>query len=122
MVKNKIRAKAEENESYILPSENDGMVKFVNNFKIDMMEHIVSSIEFALKNKLPIIEVFQFKNSPFVITINEEEFDSNLTHIEKFYTENKIDELCPRIKNLKEILNKKINEKRPKDINGSNIK
>ena len=44
MVKTKTVIK--ENELYILPSPNDEMRKFVNKFKVDMMEHIVSSIKY----------------------------------------------------------------------------
>lgn len=96
-----------ENESYILPSLNDEMREFVSKFKIDMMEHIINSIKYAIDNKLSIIEVFQFKNSPFVITISEKEFDTNLEHIHKFLMDNQIYELCKKIKQLQEILKKK---------------
>ena len=105
-----------ENELYILPSPNDEMRTFVNKFKVDMMEHVVSSIKFAVENKLPIVEVFQFKNSPFVVTINEHEFDTNLSHIGKYYKDHEIFELCQRVEQLREILKRKKNEKeRPED-------
>lgn len=108
-----------ENELYILPSPNEEMRTFVGKFKIDMMEHVVSSIKFAVENKLPIVEVFQFKNSPFVVTITEKEFDTNLSHISQFYKENQIYELCPRVEQLREILKGKPNEKKtPEDRNG----
>lgn len=108
-----------ENELYILPSLNEEMKTFVNKFKVDMMEHVVSSIKFAVENKLPIVEVFQFKNSPFVVTINEREFDTNLSHIRKYYMDHEIYELCPRIEQLQEILKRKPNEKEsPEDSNG----
>jgi len=105
-----------ENELYIIPSPNEEMRVFVNKFKVDMMEHVVSSIKFAVENKLPIVEVFQFKNSPFVVTINEKEFDANLTHIGKYYKDHQIFELCPRVEQLREVLKRKKNEKeRPED-------
>jgi hypothetical protein len=101
-----------ENELYILPSLNEEMRTFVNKFKVDMMEHVVLSIEFAIKNKLPLVEIFQFKDSPFVVTITEKEFDANLSHIRQFYMENQIYELCPRVEQLREILKEKPNEKK----------
>lgn len=108
-----------ENELYILPSPTEEMRTFVNKFKVDMMEHVVSSIKFAVENRLPIVEVFQFKNSPFVVTINEKEFDTNLSHIGQFYKENEMFELCPRVEMLREILKRKPNEKEsPEDRNG----
>lgn len=122
MVKKIQRARIiQENEVYILPSSNEEMRKFVTKFKVDMMQHIIQSIKFALENKLPIVEVFTFKNSPFVVTINEGEFDANLTHISKYFKEQEIFELCTEVDKLKEILKRKNNEKEnPEDRNGPN--
>lgn len=104
-----------ENELYILPSVNEEMRTFVSKFKVDMMAHVVSSIKFAIENQLPIVEVFQFKNSPFVVTINEKEFIPNLSHIRKYFMENELYELCPKIEQLCETLKKKIDEKEKQD-------
>jgi signal recognition particle receptor subunit beta len=109
MVKKKNKIVAKENKLYILPSLNSDMRKYISKFKVDMMEHVVSSIKFAVENKLPIVEVFQFKNTPFVVVINEQEFMSNLSHIRNYYMENEIYELCPRVEKLYETLKK--NEK-----------
>jgi len=118
MVKKRKRASLKlENERYIVPSSNEEMKTFVGKFKIDMMEHVVSSIKFAVENKLPIVEVFQFKNSPFVVTITEKEFDVNLRHIISYYRENEIYELCPRIEQLREIIKQKTNEKESPENN-----
>jgi len=111
----KIRKKNIEQEDYILPSKNDEMRVFVNKFKIDMMERVVSSIKFAVENNLPIVEVFQFKNSPFVVTIADKEFIPNLEHISKFYKDNQIFELCPRVEQLQNILKNQPDEKENPD-------
>lgn len=79
-----------ENESYILPSDNEELKDFVIKYKVDMMERVIKSIEYALENKLPIIEVFQFKNSQFVITITVKEFESNLDNIYNCYMEDEV--------------------------------
>jgi hypothetical protein len=104
-----------EPDSYILPNENDKMREFVKKFKIDMMEHIVGSIKFAVENKLDIVEVFQFKNSKFVVTINKTEFVPNLDHISQYYKKNEIFELCPRVEELRKILKDKPDEKEKPD-------
>lgn len=104
-----------ENELYILPSPNDEMRSFVTKFKVDMMEHIVNSIKYAVENKLAIVEVFQFKNSPFIVTIAEKEFGTNLNHIHKFCMENEVYELCPKIEQLQKILKHKTDEKEKPD-------
>lgn len=111
-----------ENELYILPSLSEEMRSFVEKFRVDMMEHVVSSIKFAVENKMPIVEVFQFKNSPFVVTITDREFISNLEHINKFYMDNEIYELCPRVEQLRKVITKKNDEKEKSetDNGGSN--
>lgn len=111
MVKKSKKTTSKENELYILPSSSDEMRTFISKFQIDMMEHIVSSIKFAIENKLHIVEVFQFKNSPFVVTISEKEFDLNLDHINYFYTNHEMYELCPKIEQLRKLLKKKNDEK-----------
>ena len=123
MVKKKKANTTNENEVYILPSFMDDMKTFIAKFKVDMMEHVVSSIKFAVEHKLPIVEVFQFKNSPFVITITEKEYGVNLEHINKFYKDNQIYELCPKVELLQEILKHKTNEKeKPDKSNPDNSK
>ena len=79
------------------------------------MEHVVSSIKFAAENKLQLVEVFQFKNSSFVITIASKEFESNLDNIHKFYKQEKISELCERVEKVKEILKTNPDEKEKSD-------
>ena len=105
-----------ENELYIIPSPNEEMRKFVLKFKVDMMEHVIQSIKFAVEHKLPMVEVFQFKNSPFVVTINAKEFIPNLSHIRQYYMEHEMYELCPKVEALCETLKK--NEKEKPDPNG----
>ena len=98
-------------ESYVLPSTDEELKTFVNVHKIDMMERVLYSIEYAIQNKLPIVELFQFKNSKFVITISEQEFEQNLDNIYKYYMENEIYELCPRAIQLQKLVKRNTNEK-----------
>lgn len=118
MVRKNKRAKSLDNELYVVPSPTEEMRAFVDKFKIDMMEHVVSSIKFAVENKLPLVEVFQFKGTPFVVTINKSEFMPNLSHIHKFYMDNELFELCKRVEVLCETL--KQNEKENHKPNGPN--
>ena len=101
----------QDNDTYVLPSSNEELEKFVTQYRLDMMEQVVSSIEYALEHKLPIIEVFQFKNSQFIVTISEKEFESNLDNIYKCYMEDEIYELCPRVMRLQNLVKRKIDEK-----------
>lgn len=115
----KRKAAIRENELYVLPSPSEEMRTFVSKFKVDMMEHIVSSIKFAVENKRDIVEVFQFSNSPFVVTICKKEFESNLEHIEKFYTDNQMYELCPRVEELRNKLKTNNDEKENSETDNS---
>lgn len=98
---------AEENETYILPSHNEEMRNFISKFKVDMMEHVILSVQYALKNNMSTIEIFQFKNSPFVVTMNDSEFSANLEFIKEYFINNNMYELCPTIEKLLKILKRK---------------
>ena len=93
---------------YVLPSDNEELLKFAHKFKVDMMEQVVSSIEFAVSNGLPCIEVFQFKDSDFIITIFEKDYLSNLDNIYGFYLKNESYEKCPRVVKLQQIIKDRV--------------
>ena len=102
-------------ESYILPSGDNELRSFSQQYKVDMMEQVVSSIEAAVSNKFPAIEVFQFKNSEYVITLLAKDFLSNLDNIYEYYMSHEVYEFCPRViqlqKTLKETSIKTTDEK-----------
>jgi len=89
---------------YILPTNNEELSFFVKSYKVDMMEQIVSSIEIALQNDLSLVEVFQFKNSDFVITLSKKDYLVNLDNIFNYYMQCEAYEHCPRIIRLQNIL------------------
>lgn len=109
-----------ENDPYVLPSNNEELQAFISKYKVDMTEQVVSSIEFALKHKLPIIEVFQFKDSKFVVTVSPTDFDVNLENIYNYYLATEQYELCQRVVQLREKLKQKTNEKTKKSTNRNN--
>jgi hypothetical protein len=114
-----IRAKTinVENDPYVLPSDNNELQAYILKYKTDMTEQVISSIEFALKHSLPVVEIFQFKGSKFVVTVSPQEFDQNLENIYKYYLETEKYELCSRVFTLQEKLKKTTNEKTKKSIN-----
>lgn len=91
-------------KQYQLPSENKDLQKFIDSKRIDMMEQAVSSIEYALNNNLSMVELYQFKNSDFVVMISDKEFLVNLEHIYDYYINNEMYELCKRVVDLKKRL------------------
>ena len=96
---------------YVLPSENKDLQSFSQKFKVDMMEQVVGIIEFAVERHLPIIEVFQFKNSDFVITLSEKDYLTNLDNIYTYYMQREEYENCPRVVRLRKTLQEKSSQK-----------
>ena len=72
-----------------------------------MMEQVVEIIEFAVAHDLPLIEVFQFKNSDFVITLSEKDYLTNLENIYLYYMKNEKYEYCSRVVKLRKVLQEK---------------
>jgi RNA-binding protein YhbY len=101
---------------FILPSDFNELETYVISNKTGLTEKVVSSIEFALKNNLTVVEVFNFKNSDFIITISKSEFRENIQNIYNFYLKEELYELCGRVKEVELLLDKKpkTNEKKPK--------
>ena len=110
--------KASKHKLYSLPSNFNEMNKFIEVNKIQMMEHIVASIEYAIDKKLSFVEIFSFKNSDFVVTLPKNQFKENLDNVYNYYMEKEQYELCIRVKTvenkLNSILNKSTHEKKEK--------
>jgi len=64
--------------SLTLPSDYSQMEGLIKVNKIKLMEQIVSSICYAVKNNLNAIEVFNFKDSDFIVVLVRDSFESNL--------------------------------------------
>ena len=73
-----------------------------------MMEQIVKTILFAVEHEQPLVEVFQFKNSDFVITLQEKDYLTNLNNIYEYCMKNEIYEQCSEIVKLQQLLKNKI--------------
>jgi hypothetical protein len=93
---------------YILPSENKELQNFSKKFKVDMMKQVVKIIEFAVEHNLPLVEVFQFKNSDFVITLAEKDYLSNLNNVYKYFLDHEVYENCSEVIKLQLILNQRL--------------
>jgi hypothetical protein len=114
IVKNNKKPSNTFHNSYILPADNSELCSFIEKYRVDMSEQIVSSINHAIENNLSMVEVFQFKNSDFVITLSKPHFKEHLDHIFEYYMNNENYELCPRVVELQNNINKKINNEKKK--------
>lgn len=92
----------------ILPSGDAALKTFISTQKVKLMEQVINSIEYALENKLDIVEVFVFNGSDFTVTLNQECFLENVENIYKFYMAGEKYELCNRVKRINLRLLKKI--------------
>lgn len=115
--KNK-KSMVKQNIPMILPSDNEIMEFYIKRNKIKLTEQTLSSIEYAVNNKLSFVEVFGFNNSNFIITIAEKDFLQNVNHIYNFYLETERYELCPRVVRLQTLLLNTINNEKEIEING----
>ena len=95
--------------NYVLPSDNTELQTFSRKFKVDMMEQVVNSIEYAVTNHLPFVEVFQFKNYDFVITLAQKDYLANLDNIFEYYMKNEVYEHCSRVAKLQKSLKQSVN-------------
>ena len=81
---------------YVIPSNNKELQFFSKKFKFNMMEQVVDTISFPIEHDLSFIEVFQFKNSDFVITLSEKDYLNNLDNIYSHYIETEAYELLSK--------------------------
>jgi len=93
---------------YVLPADNEALTITCQKYKIDMMEQVVNSIAFAVENQLPIVEVFQFKDSDFFVNIAEKDYLTNLENIYSYYLTHEAYEKCPRVVVLQKTLKEKV--------------
>jgi len=103
--------KSKDNDPYVLPANDKELERFISKYKVDMTQQVISSIEFAVKHNLPIIEIFQFKGSSFVVTLSTKEFDANLENIYNYYLETEQYELCKKVVELRTKLKSNLHEK-----------
>jgi hypothetical protein len=114
MARKKLPVEQKVNDVLLLPAGQDDMRKFIIKYKTYLTEQAVSSIEFAVENDLPFVEVFKFNDSDFIITISKQDYLANINHIYRYYLDTEKYELCPRIVKLQSLLeNIKPNEQKP---------
>lgn len=112
-----------ENEDYsslMLPEDYVTMEKFIVSNKVKLMEQVLSSIHFAIKNDLVAVEVFNFSNSDFIVTLEYQSFKDNIENIYKFYLDAELYEYCSRVSKLKKLL--ELHEQKQKQKKGHQSK
>lgn len=111
-----------------IPSEFELMDEFLSENKLECTEHVISSIEYAVKHNLPNIEVFNFEDTDYMIIISSDSFKENLENIYNYYIESEQYEFCNRVIELKKLIQRdnnneqKKSNKRYKSANSSKLK
>ena len=98
----------------VLPSDYDEMESFIINNKVKLTEHVVSSVQYAVNNDIPSVELFCFKDSDFIVILEYPSFKDNIENIFKFYIETERYEFCDRVSKLKKLLETHEQEKQKK--------
>lgn len=93
-----------EKISYTLPSKNDVLRNYLVRNKTLLQEKIVSAIEYALLHNLNVVDIFDFENTDFIISIYPKDFNTNLEYIFKSYIQSENYELCTRIVRLQNVI------------------
>lgn len=81
-----------------LPSKNDEMEKYLDLNRKEINRRVLNNIEYAIKNKMLVVEIFSFKNSNFVVMMNRKDFKENLQNIAEFSMKSKDYEVCKKAK------------------------
>ena len=108
-----------------IPSEFKSMEEFVIQNKSALTEQVVTAIEFALKNNLSNVEVFNFSKTDFIVVLNTSTFKENLENIYSYYINTEQYEFCERVLKLQKIINQEQpneQEKRHKSKSSSKSK
>lgn len=81
-----------------LPADNVEMENYIENNRDKLYNDVVSAIDYAIDKKMPIIEVFNFERSAFVVVISMKDFRDNLDNIFSGSLKTENYELCGKIK------------------------
>jgi hypothetical protein len=84
-----------------LPSDYSEMDSFIQKNRVKLMQQIVLSVQYALDNDYPSIEVFTFENSDFIVILDWSNFKDNIDNIFEYYVETEQYEYCDRLVKLK---------------------
>ena len=103
-------------KKFVLPKDNDDLVKFIQSDKTKLTERVVDAIAFGIDNKLDLVEVFEFYDTNFVITLDKKLYLENLENIYAWYISSEKYELCSRIKPIKDKIIEWLNPNPPQSI------
>jgi hypothetical protein len=84
----------------VLPSNDKQLSIFVHENRLPLMSYVIEAIEYAVSKNLPTAEVFAFKDTEFIVTVNSSTFRENVEQIYEYYIKTERYELCHRVMGL----------------------
>lgn len=89
-----------------LPSNNKDMEEYVIAHRDQINNQIINSIDYAITNKMGVVEVFCFKDSNFIVVLHRKDFRESLENVFDFSLNKQQFELCTKTKKLIEKFDK----------------
>jgi hypothetical protein len=83
-------------DPFEIPAKFDAMESYILTHKTELRESILDSIEVGLYNELSAVDVINFHESSYVISLREEEYLPNVRWIYDSYLDEESYELCER--------------------------
>lgn len=98
---NKKKSKAKPEYKVVeLPPDNADMEAYVELNRAEINQRIVDNIEYAIKTRIPAVEMFCFKGSSFIVVLNSATFKENLQAVFDYEIEKENYELCARVQRV----------------------
>lgn len=88
-----------------LPFEEGPLNAYMKVNIINLMDHIVKSIDYAVNKNLPTIDLFNIDSTDYVIQLDNTSFRENLDYIYNYFINNELYEHCMKVCKVRDKLN-----------------
>jgi hypothetical protein len=105
--KKKPAVKKRRNEAMTLPTNLPTLDDYIATHKTELTETVLRRIQYAMKNKMVMVQLFKFTDSNFIVTLRDEDFHENVSSIIDYYLESEKYELCENAFKIKKQVEKR---------------
>lgn len=89
-----------------LPINAIDMETYIENNRSTINEMLIKSFDYAVRKNFTGVEVFCFKDSNYVVIVNQKDFKDNLQNIFDYSLKNEHFEICAKAKKVIELIDK----------------
>jgi hypothetical protein len=97
-----------EGKFLYLPSDNDGMEKFLDDNRTALYYYVIDKIDDVLSTGEDFVEVFGFKGTQYYVILYKDNFLATLDSYFSYFMENEMYEGCGKVKMTRDKLEKYI--------------